>query len=409
MDGLLEFNHAEIDSLFAKQLSMLTAPTPDRTENDTSHFVNLVLTLAEREHPGIQALFEKLLIAHPEGKERQALEVGIALVDPAQSTLVQESHFLNDWPSISDAAVNVIQREQRVLPSALLAKMGAYPAREPGAPEEIEFAPPQYVSAKQWARNELAKQGLAPLQVHNSAAKNEAEEAAVELLGLGQYEAAYGIYRSMLQDPQSELNQLKVQLGSGRKVGAAFASDLQVSGRSNNRGTGSSKLSDLVAFRGFALHANGWFSEASEFFAAARRLGHSDHQWMRVMQELSSRHTLESSPPKSSDADNNDSSELKPPLYWPSAALSFLEGQIDEPTLLDAAGINRENLYPSDITNLTQAHWLLAEIARLENNPEKELVHLKQALAYKDYEDENHLLAHLRERELRWASELPSR
>lgn len=406
-NSLLDYNSSEVDELLAERLLKLTSSTPDSATSDTSHFLNLVLTLAERKHPNIQSILEHLLAAFPEGIERQALETGIALVDPSQSNLVQAPHLLCEWSNLNEAALKVIQREQRVLPIALLTQMGAFPVRPPGAPEEIEFTPSD--SPKQWARNELAKQGLAPLQVHKSAAKNEAEEAAAERLSRGQYEAAHGIYRTMLQDPQYELTQLKIQLGSGRKVEAAFASDLQVSGRSNNRGTGSAKLSDLVAIRGFTLYANGWFSDAAEDFAAARRLEHSSPQWMGVMQELSSRQSSESPKSKINDTDADDSNTVEPALRWPSAALLFLEGKIDEPTLLDAAGVNREKLYPSDITNLTQAHWLLAELARLENNPEKELVHLKQALAYESYEDENHILAHLRERELRWASESSTR
>lgn len=398
IEGLLDCNQIAIDNLLLSRLSAAHPSSLGRKEGLPPYLVDLVLTLAERNHPQLQPILENLLNNGPEEIQRLALEVGIALIDSTRSDRIGEPHLLSDSYLITSAATKVIQRQSRQLPIELLSKMAAYPVNSIDGPGTIEFFSPS--SAKEWAREELAKQGLAPFQIQESAEKSPQEKVAEAKLRQGKYEEAHENYRTLFRDRQDPFNEIKAMLGSGRIITALLASDLQVSRSSTN-----APVSGRLAFRGFVNYANGWYLEAAKDFAATSRLGHTNPQWMRVMEQLSRRNSADPPQPKSIQENSDQTQAADFRLVWPSAALQFLAGQISEEELLDTAGANLKRRFPNDISNLTQANWILAELARLEGNLPQEKAYLQQILILGDYEQETHLLAHLRARELRWTSQ----
>lgn len=406
VDALVESGGRRGQQVLLKRL--IDLPDLKETSSDecpddvrSNRFIALVLTLTQAGASEAIPVFERLLPSHPDGGERLALDIGIATLDPAQSARVGFSHLLCEREDLRDAALKVILKDERPVPLEVLVELAREIIPALDAPEN-EFLGAD--SAKAWARRRLAAMGVKALPIHEESKTSELELEAAQRLKVGAYDEAHEIYRDLPLLLNTQLKPLKAMLGSGRMAEAADGGRLLVLDAVKDRRSETS-LPDLLLFRGSCYYALGWFEAAAADFAATALLEESDREWSISLQYLALAHLGREREAILVDWQAMDWDGQGPTLGWPNAAALHLKGEIDEVTMLEEIGAFRAKKYPVDLERLTRAHWLLAEKARLVGDEKTEREHLAEVLQLAHHEDVFHILARLRERELRWARE----
>lgn len=346
-----------------------------------SKSMRAALGLARNEYREAIPRLRSLLENAPEGGDRLALEVAISHLDLDGESLVGVEHLANGWSELETMAFRVFQtRGTETLPVRDLVRICEI-SRSGGMKRES--------LAREWAEAELAKLGvIATVDLPNDK-PSQCEVEALERLHEGDYDEAWKRFEEIVE-LHEPLNAIKALLACGRfgEAGDWIYRHL---------GSRHDKPKDpegALMIRGYFSFTTGRFSEASKDFAGAKRL--TEKEWPRVMEHLA---LLSADLETRSDLGDwrpFTFGDEEPYIGSDEAAIMYLQGKIDETRLLAE----------SDERSLSRAHWLISQVARQADDGVKERVHLAEVLALGDYADEVHILAHLRERELRWADEM---
>ena len=411
LDAWLNDADALFDPLLLEWLSVQQAPEIEErllgaeTETETESITAIwrpgavartALRLGQNGVGDALPVIKRLCDEWARGPDFLALEIAWAKLDPAQLSRIGEPHLTCEVDAVANEALKLIRAEGRELPLQLLTKMAAGSG----------YVSP--ASAKGWARAQLAELGLQPLAERQGQRSeiSPAEQRAIELLEEGDYEGAVEGYNALTRDPERPLLEIWAALGSGRVDKGFSAASLLVdqvaARRSNDVG-----IADILIARGMALLAMKQYDEAESDFAAAIRLGTVDSEWCIALAHLAAGMAgdLEQSllarwQPFRWPGDNESTSN-----FWPDIALLYLQGKLDASELLASALRPHQEVNDRNRRELSRAHWIIAAQARLKGDVREEREHLAAVLALGDHADGVHVLARLRDRELRWAEE----
>lgn len=361
-----------------------------------SEFARVVLYLAKRDYSEALPVFRRLLENAQNGADRMALEVAISHLDHDGESLVRIKHMANGWADLESMALSVFKsRGGHTLPLNDLVEI-------------CQWGGGQFRSSpvKEWAEEELAQLGvIAAVDLPNDET-SQCEVAALEKLQEGNYDEARKRYEE-IDELLEPLNAFRAVLACGRfgEARGLISYHLRAS-----RDRPIDTVETLMA-RGYFSFTTGNFTEAAKDFGASIRL--SEEEWPRVMEHLA---LLGANLESRSDLaewkhfrfgyegpfEVTDASILMPD----DAAILFLQDKVDEARFLSESDERKYKKVQPGLRSLSRAHWLISQVARHEDDDAKERSHLAKVLALGDYADEVHILAHLRERELRWADEM---
>ncbi|WP_221031472.1 hypothetical protein [Actomonas aquatica] len=367
--------------------------------------VRVALRLASWQRTEALPVIAHLCEVWPAGPDKLALEVARAQLDPARVADLGEAHLLCEFEDVSAATHKLLLGEGREFPLELLVKLAA--ERAESGVVEIEFVP--FESPKAWARARLAEQGLKalPIQREHRGIVAASEEQALERLQAGDFENARRLYQTLITDPEKPLMGVWASAGTGRVEEAYASVSVLVDGGNLSRIDGV-VTDEAVLARGLLFFAWGQFEEAAADFAAALRLGSRDDEWCYALQHLAMQ--LAEKPDRSllpqwqryqGFPDKNG----EPFVSQSDATLLYLRGELDAAAMLEYAHGRASEVKDWNRRDLSRAHWVIATQARVAGDEQTELAHLRQVLALADYTDGAYVLARLRERELRWASD----